>query len=61
MENRNGDINPTVVIMTLNVNELNNAKSEVSLDKNMYRFQPYDLYRRHFRCNDTNKLKGKAG
>lgn len=45
MENRNGDINPTVVIMTLNVNELNNAKSEVSLDKNMYRFQPYDLYR----------------
>lgn len=56
------DINPTISIMTLNVNGLNNPKSEVGRVSKKYTQDPiiFSLQETYLRCNDTNGLKVKG-
>lgn len=56
------DINPAISIMTLNVNELNNTKSEVDRVGKKYTQDPTtcSLQKTYLRYSDTNGLKVKG-
>lgn len=56
-EQNETDINPTLSIITLHVNELNNQKADTAgLDK---KIQFYVVYKRHTLDSERSKLKVK--
>lgn len=55
------NLNPTILITTLNFNGLNTQiKRQRSSDWKRRKIQVYAVYRRHVKFKDTNRLKVKG-